>query len=132
MFHPANQPPMNANRPRSGKIAGHPDQVDGGGVIERPALARGPEAASVVQRDRPGIRDGYPESEPARAPSSRPAGDRIDERGADTVSARLGGDEHPDELRPRIVGYVGVTRQAGGDAEPSAVVLGDERDAVDA
>src|SRR5262249_25974914 len=128
-------PPASLDEARPGDVshrsAGHPDLLDGGGGIEGLAFSGGLEPASLVQREGWRVGGRHPEGETGCPPSARPTDDRVDERGADTASARLGGDEHSDDLRAWIVGHVGVARQARDDAEPPAVVLGDEGDVVD-
>jgi hypothetical protein len=114
----------------SAEVAGHSDRCHSWGVIEGLGFAGPPEPASGVQGDGCLVRGGHPECETRSLPFSRPGGDGLDESDAEPAPARLGSDEHRDELRPRIGRIPGSSDKSGRDPEPLPGALGDEGDGI--
>lgn len=114
----------------SAEVASHSNRCHSWGVIEGLGFAGPPEPASGVQGDGRLVRGGHPEGETRSLPFSRPGGDGLDESDAEPAPARLGSDEHRDELRPRIGRIPGSSGKPRCDPEPLPGALGDEGDGV--
>jgi hypothetical protein len=103
----------------------------GGRVRDRPCRAGRLESAATIERDGGVIVGGDPENEPTSATGPRPTGDLLDQRGTYAALARRFVDEHTDERGERLIHIRWPGEEASRQTNPPAVLLGDERDAVD-